>query len=242
MELSQLDFESKIRSKRNLREFFAIKKNLYFPKESCFNTTFIIKVFKNEKKLLSLNETKPPELHRIKDASLFDKKALFSIIKNDSNLNKYIPDDCNAERLNRDYMAAIIFYKDRSRFNKLYDKYVNLKRGKGESKVANKLLTISTEYAEEFKSYIPSSIEARRKVFLKNTNQNSRTNAVEVINNNNLQLNSDYQNMNYDGRLNENLGLIDNSNSNMDMNDINPLDRSFMNSGSKRILKFTNKK
>jgi hypothetical protein len=31
MEVNQVDFEAKIRSKNNIKEFFALKKNLYFP-------------------------------------------------------------------------------------------------------------------------------------------------------------------------------------------------------------------
>ena len=79
--MGQLEFESKIRSKDNLREFFAIHHNLFFPKETCFNTNFIKQVFKGEKLLLGLNESYPPDLAYIKDANLFDKAALFKVIK-----------------------------------------------------------------------------------------------------------------------------------------------------------------
>ena len=111
--MGQIDFESKIRSKDNLREFFAIHHNLFFPKESCFNTNFIKQVFKGEKLLLGLNESYPPDLAYIKDANLFDKSALFKVIKEHVDLNKYLPNVENESRLGRDFLICVIFYKDK---------------------------------------------------------------------------------------------------------------------------------
>ena len=98
MEVSQIDFESKCRSKQNFKEFMEIHHGLYFPNESAFNSIFIEKVLKEEKLLLKFSEWTPPELAHIKNANLFDKKALLRIIRNDNELNMYVPDDVNESR------------------------------------------------------------------------------------------------------------------------------------------------
>ena len=168
MRMGQIDFESKIRSKDNLREYFAINHNLFFPKESCFNTNFIKQVFSGEKLLLGLNESSPPDLAFIKDAHLFDKAALFKVVKNDFDLCKYIPDTENESRLNRDFLICVIFYKHRDKFDEMYENYVNLIRKNGTSSLVGKTLEIQLKFVESLNNFIPSKFEKKSKQFLKN--------------------------------------------------------------------------
>ena len=164
--MGQIDFESKIRSKDNLREYFAINHNLFFPKESCFNTNFIKQVFAGEKLLIGLNESNPPDLAFIKDAHLFDKDALFKVISTDFELRKYIPDIEDVSRLNRDFLICVLFYKDRDKFNELYENYVDLRRKKGSSSLVGKVLEIQPKFVDSLKYFIPSKLEKKSKQFL----------------------------------------------------------------------------
>ena len=189
--MGQLEFESKIRSKDNLREFFAIHHNLFFPKETCFNTNFIKQVFKGEKLLLGLNESYPPDLAYIKDANLFDKAALFKVIKDKLELCKYLPDVENESRIGRDFLICVIFYKDKNLFNQLYSHYLDLRRKNGTSSLVDKVMDIDERYKDSLLKFIPSKLEKKSKMFQKNLE--SSDNDVENINiarnNNNVNIN-----------------------------------------------------
>ena len=182
MEVSQIDFESKCRSKHNFQEFMAIKHNLYFPKESAFNTRFIEQVLSEQKLLLQLSECTPPELAYIKDAHLFDKKALLRLIRSDEDLNRYIPDDVNESRLNREFLICILFYKKRNVFDNLYEHYKMLRRQNAFSSVAAKTIQINEKFKETFLNFAPSKIEKKSKQFLKNVK-------VKIVNQDNENVN-----------------------------------------------------
>jgi len=101
------DIEKRIRSKTALIEFFQQKRKLHFPKESCFNTKFLLQVFSKEKLLLPISSKSAPYLGRIKKYQSFDKPNLLCIIQGNEIMKKYIPDNIDASRVERDTLLSV---------------------------------------------------------------------------------------------------------------------------------------
>ncbi len=104
---SMSEVENKIRSKESAIEFFGICLGKHLPRETAFNSNFIRQVFRLTKKLLPLSAAKPPELKRMKFIKQFDRENLFSIINNNDEMKKYIPDDSSFKRISREVLLAV---------------------------------------------------------------------------------------------------------------------------------------
>ena len=165
MELSLTDIEARMRSKRNVIEYFSFAKNEYYPDLSCFNTDFLKLVLMEEKCLLPLDCTFAPKMGRLKTMKDFDRKTLFDIINNSPNLHKYIPNNISYEQLSREFMLMLIYSKDKIKFNELYlsykkQKHLNEKRIKETTKTF-----VSAKYKDTLLKFEPSFIEPKSKSY-----------------------------------------------------------------------------
>ncbi len=101
--------EERIRSRLNFKEFLEHKELKFFPMESCFNTSFILKYLKGEKDFLPLTASNPPILKAMKKHSNFDKRVFLDLILNDERMCKFVPDSVNANRFKRETLIAVSF-------------------------------------------------------------------------------------------------------------------------------------
>lgn len=108
-EIKISQFESRIRCKESLREFFFRKRKQIFLKDSCFNTQFLLSVLKGDKKLLPISANNVVELGRLKNNKMFDKKNLLNLIQNNEEMRKFIPDSPKYSRIERESMLKVSF-------------------------------------------------------------------------------------------------------------------------------------
>jgi hypothetical protein len=99
--------EERIRSRDNFKEFLEHCHKKFFPKESCYNSYYIAQYLQGTKDFIPLSAATAPILKSMKKNSYFEKKELLQIVKNDSKMAKYLPDDIDCSRIQRETLISV---------------------------------------------------------------------------------------------------------------------------------------
>lgn len=222
------EIESVIRSKRALVEYFALKKNQYFPDDSHFTTDFALLVLMGKKKLLTLKEKSTPSIPDIKDFDPLLKKSLVEKLSRHESTREYLPDEPNYKRISKNFIFSLMFSKNRQMFDELYSEYANKKIQKINIFKHKVEIPISDEFYSSLKSYRSNFNEPVKKQFFNVTknkemlmNYGLKMKGRSNVINNNVNLNSELfrnnENVNDDRFINQ----FSNNNNNMIENNIN---------------------
>lgn len=106
------ELENSIRSRRALEEYFALKENNWYPKDSIFNTGFAAQVLQRKKKLLLLSQKGSPSIGEIKNCPVLCKENLLSLCLQNENTKNYIPDYPKSNRISKEFLWALLYHID----------------------------------------------------------------------------------------------------------------------------------
>lgn len=107
--------EKRIKSRSSVKEFFMRKYNKHFFMDSVFNRKFIIQLLNRDKDLIPSSSITEMTLGRLKNCPEFNKIELINYAKRNIKLRRFLPDDCDPNRIERTTILNVSFL-----FNKIH--------------------------------------------------------------------------------------------------------------------------